>query len=181
MSHLPIWLLGQVPTAVCDEAVAGFMQLPVRDAAMGTQGENIAHAQRNTDVRFAPAGHWFGGIMYEHALKANQDNKWDFLIDSHENVQVASYGPDQHYDWHIDTFPLTGNPLDRKITTVCLLNDTTEFDGGEFQIRMYEEYVAPLSKGTIIAFPSFLEHRVTPVTAGVRVSATIWLNGPRFR
>jgi PKHD-type hydroxylase len=62
-----------------------------------------------------------------------------------------------------------------------LLNDPAEFTGGEFQIRLYSEYTAPLVKGSVIAFPSFLEHRVVPVTSGVRKSATMWLRGPRFR
>jgi predicted 2-oxoglutarate/Fe(II)-dependent dioxygenase YbiX len=38
-----------------------------------------------------------------------------------------------------------------------------------------------MSHGTIIAFPPILEHRVIPVTSGVRYSATMWFNGPRFR
>jgi PKHD-type hydroxylase len=94
-------------------------------------------------------------------------------------VQFAEYGPEQHYAWHTDTFALAGKPTDRKITIVCLLND--EFEGGQFQVRLYNDYTAPLEKGTIIAFPSILEHRVIPVTSGIRYSATMWFSGPRFR
>lgn len=179
--HLPIWLLGQVPIKVCDAAVSEFSIIKPRDAAMGTNGENIEHSQRNTTVRFTTDNHWFGGIMYEHALKANRDNSWNYDINFHEAVQYAEYGLEQHYDWHTDTFTLSRNEYDRKITAVCLMNDVSEFEGGEFQIKLYQEYIAPLQKGTIIAFPSILEHRVTPVTKGVRASATIWLNGPRFK
>jgi len=181
MSHLPIWLLGQVPAEVCDAAVREFQLIESRDATMGTDGEKKEHTQRNTIVRFAPEAHWFGGVMYEHALKANHDNGWNYEIDSHEAVQYAEYGTDQHYDWHTDTFTLAGNPRDRKVTAVCLMNDPSEFEGGEFQIRLYQDYIAPLQKGTIIAFPSILFHRVTPVISGTRISSTIWLNGPRFR
>jgi len=49
------------------------------------------------------------------------------------------------------------------------------------KVRLYNNYTAPLEKGTIIAFPSILEHRVIPVTSSIRYSATMWFNGPRFR
>jgi PKHD-type hydroxylase len=62
---------------------------------------------------------------------------------------------------------------------VCLLNDG--FEGGEFEVRLYNDYKAPLVKGTMIAFPSILEHRVLPVLSGLRYSATMWFSGPRFR
>jgi PKHD-type hydroxylase len=64
---------------------------------------------------------------------------------------------------------------------VALLNDTSEWEGGELQLRLYDEYKVPLEKGTVVAFPSILEHRVTPVLKGFRYTATIWFNGPRFR
>lgn len=179
--HLPIWLLGQVPTEVCDAAIRDLSLIEPYDATMGTEGEKKELSQRNTAVRFAPDGHWFGGIMYEHALKANRDNGWNYEIDYHEAIQYAEYGPEQHYDWHTDTFTLSGSPYDRKVTAVCLMNDPSEFEGGNFEMRLYQDYVAPLQKGTIIAFPSILYHRVTPVTSGIRISSTIWLNGPRFK
>lgn len=179
--HLPIWLLGNVPTEVCDAAAREFELIPFKDAAMGISGENVTHSYRDTSVRFAPTGHWFGGILFEHAMKANRECGWDYDITHHEDTQYAEYGVNQHYNWHTDTFPLSGQPFERKLTAVCLMNDPSEFEGGEFQMKLYSEYTAPLSKGTVIAFPSFLEHRVTPVTSGKRNSATIWLNGPRFR
>jgi len=181
MTHLPIWLLGKIPLDVCDAASREFELIESKDASMGLDGNQIEHKTRNTAVRFAPDGHWFGGILYEHAMKANRDNKWDYEIDFHEAVQYAEYGPEQHYHWHTDTFTLCGAPFDRKVTAVCLMNDPSEFEGGEFQIQLYQDYTAPLEKGTVIAFPSILNHRVTPVTSGIRKSATIWLNGPRFK
>jgi PKHD-type hydroxylase len=61
------------------------------------------------------------------------------------------------------------------------LNDPKEFLGGEFKVRLYQEYIAPLQKGSVVAFPSILGHCVTPVISGVRYSATMWLNGEKFR
>lgn len=179
--HLPIWLLGKVHTEICDIAVKDFDTLQTQSAAMGESGENIEQSYRDTSICFANPDHWLGGILYEHAVKANITNKWDYEISFHENVQYAKYGINQHYNWHVDNFPLSGKPFERKITAICLLNDPSEFEGGEFQVKLYQEYVAPLEKGSIIAFPSMLEHRVTPVTSGLRMSATLWAGGKRCR
>lgn len=181
MAHQPIWYLGNVPVEVCDQAVAEFSALLVRDASMGIDGAEFNHSHRNTAIRFAESDHWFNKPLQTAASLGNHACGWDFDITDNENIQFAEYGPEQHYNWHVDTFPLSGQALDRKITVVCLLNDPSEFTGGEFQIRLYSEYTAPLVKGSVIAFPSFLEHRVVPVASGVRKSATMWFRGPRFR
>ena len=38
-----------------------------------------------------------------------------------------------------------------------------------------------MKKGAVIAFPSFWEHRVTPVTKGKRMSLIAWFVGAKFR
>lgn len=181
MSHLPIWYLTKIDPEICDKVVAELSAIPARNASMGVDGEEFDTKYRNTTVRFADQGYWFEKIMVEATLTGNQVCKWDFDATYNEAIQYAEYGPEQHYNWHVDTFPLSGRPHDRKLTAVCLLNDPSEFTGGEFQVRLYSEYTAPLEKGTIISFPSPLEHRVVPVLSGLRKTATIWLNGPRFR
>lgn len=179
--HLPLWYMGQLPVEVCDLAMAEYMAIPPRDATMGANGEEISHLNRNTTVRFAQPDHWFGNMMRGYGHKANKECGWDYDITDHEAVQFAHYGVGQHYGWHVDNFPLAGLPVDRKVSVVCLMSDPSEFEAGELQLRLYSEYTAPLVKGSVIAFPSVIEHRVTPVTAGLRASATMWLNGPRFR
>jgi len=181
MSHLPIWFLGSLPQETCDRLIVELSCLPAQDATMGVNGSELAHAHRNTEVRFADKDYWFGATLESFVREANRTCKWDYDITGNEAVQFAKYGPEQHYNWHVDNFPLCGRDTDRKITVVCLLNDPAEFTGGDFQIRLYSEYTAPLVRGSMIAFPSILEHRVVPVLSGARYSATMWFNGPRFR
>jgi PKHD-type hydroxylase len=77
---------------------------------------------------------------------------------------------------------LSEQPIDRKITVVCLLNNIQEFRGGEFEMKFKSELYCPaLKKGSVIAFPSFISHRVAPVMQGARYTATLWLTGPKFR
>jgi PKHD-type hydroxylase len=37
------------------------------------------------------------------------------------------------------------------------------------------------ARGTLVAFPSYLLHRVTPITSGTRKSLVAWVSGPVFR
>jgi PKHD-type hydroxylase len=179
MSHLPLWCLGKIDGDICNQIIAEMSGIEARDASMGLNGAEKNSAFRSTKVRFGVENYWLNDQFESFAIHANKECKWEYHVTGRENIQFAEYGPEQHYAWHTDTFALSGKPTDRKITVVCLLND--EFEGGEFQVRLYNDYTAPLEKGTIIAFPSILEHRVVPVISGVRYSATMWLNGPRFR
>jgi PKHD-type hydroxylase len=61
------------------------------------------------------------------------------------------------------------------------MSDPEDFEGGELQVRLYGDFTPPMKKGTVIAFPSILQHQVTPVTKGVRYTATMWISGPRFK
>ena len=181
MSHLPLWYMGEIPTVMCDKMLEEFAESELKSGSMGAEGESSDLNQRNTSVTFTEFDHWFATLLEAHAYAANSECKWDYEINQRESVQVAKYGVDQHYGWHVDVFPLAGNPIDRKITVVCLLNDPTEYEGGELQLRLYQEYTAPLKKGSLIAFPSIIEQRVTPVLKGTRYSATLWTAGPRFK
>lgn len=180
MSHLPLWFLGKVDGKMCDQVLEELLSQNMKDASMGEDGSMVDHSHRNTSVIFAPFDHWFSQVMELHAFKANHECKWEYEINQREAMQVAKYEVDQHYGWHVDNFPLAGKPVDRKITVVCKLNDPAEYEGGELQLRLYQEYTAPLEKGTLIAFPSIIEHRVLPVMSGIRYSAVMWLTGPRF-
>jgi len=181
MTHLPIWYLQTINPEDCDKAIEELGKFESKDATMGVDGEAKSHQHRNTSVVFAPYDYWLADKMTAVAHEANAACGWDYLVEGREAIQFARYGEGQHYHWHVDTFTLAGRPTDRKITCVALLNDVSEWEGGELQLRLYQEYKAPLEKGTVIAFPSILEHRVTPVLKGFRYTATIWFNGPRFR
>ena len=170
-------MIAEIPAELCDIAVDAFVKEEPIDAGVH-EGAVVEHRVRNTTIRFIPDAHWMTGVLNHVGRQANMFHGWNFNIDSSQLIQFATYEPGQHYDWHIDTFILSGQPIDRKISVVCLLNDPQEFEGGVFEFR---DGTVPLKKGSIIVFPSFHEHRVTPVTSGIRKSATLWLTGPAFR
>jgi len=178
MSHLPIWYKKQLDDEICERIITELSVVPLKEGTIA-DGTHTNQEIRKTNVCFAPQGYWLENIFESFALEANKTCGWEYHITSAERVQFAEYGVSSHYRWHTDTFTLCGNPQDRKISVVCLLNDA--FEGGEFEMRFHSEYAANLKKGTMIAFPSILDHRVAPVTSGIRHSATMWFSGPRFR
>jgi PKHD-type hydroxylase len=181
MTHLPIWYMGQIPTDVCDAAINEFMLIEPQKATMGSDGQYQNTSYRDTVLRFGPDNHWFSGIMYQHGIAANKATGWDYELTGHENIQFGSYGPKGHYGWHMDTFLLSGLPIERKVSVICLMSDPEEYEGGDLQIQLYQDYKVEMQKGQMIAFPSVLQHRVLPIISGLRNSAVIWLNGPRMK
>jgi PKHD-type hydroxylase len=82
----------------------------------------------------------------------------------------------------------------RKLSMTCQLTDGSEYEGGEleFDFRNYNPHMRDeskhriqckeiLPKGSIIVFPSFVWHRVKPVTKGVRYSLVVWNLGYPFK
>ena len=58
------------------------------------------------------------------------------------------------------------------------LSDPADYDGGELELKnSTRTLVAPRAQGTLIVFPSFLLHRVAPVTRGTRRSLVGWASG----
>jgi PKHD-type hydroxylase len=67
----------------------------------------------------------------------------------------------------------------RKISASLLLNDESEYEGGDLVVL--DEIIKTKKQGTIIVFPSFMAHQVTPITRGVRYSAVCWMGGPKWK
>tara|TARA_B100000900_G_scaffold332527_1_gene293415 strand:+ start:2116 stop:2790 length:675 start_codon:yes stop_codon:yes gene_type:complete len=135
--------------------------------------------------------------------EANHKANWNFDWDWTEPAQFTKYDVGQHYGWHADGHhkPYEGksrgvNELGkiRKLSVTVSLTDPSEYDGGnlEFSFRNNKDYdtnpgsaihscleIRP--KGSIVVFPSFVWHRVTPVTRGTRYSLVLWNLGYPFR
>ena len=61
------------------------------------------------------------------------------------------------------------------------LTDPAEYDGGQLQLNNGHDMDTEQIRGRLFAFPSFMLHRVTPVTRGTRCSLVSWIGGPQFR
>jgi len=123
---------------------------------------------------------WLYNKITEYAKTANKE-MWNFDIwGYHDQLQYTTYyGDGGHYDWHADLGPGISN---RKLSVVLQLSDPGEYEGGELQMNVGSTILTvPKELGLICFFPSFLLHRVTPLTSGVRKSLVTWLCGANLR
>lgn len=119
------------------------------------------------------------GGMIEEANNA----LWKFnLYSMDEQIQYTEYYQDGgHYDYHLDVGG--GYPLNqRKISITVQLTGADEYEGGNFEIlRGKNPESLPKIKGCVLVFPSYLMHRVTPVTSGTRRSLVLWVGGDSYK
>ncbi len=105
---------------------------------------------------------------------------WKMQIDAISSVQFTEYTKEQHYDWHMDTAGL-GSDM-RKVSVIVQLTNPDEYKGGDFQFRHHggdiEDVPVLRKRGTVLVFPSWIEHRVTPITKGKRQTLVAWMSGP---
>jgi len=144
---------------------------------------------------------WIYKELHPYVHEANRAAGWNFDWERSESCQFTKYKLNQYYDWHCDSWD---KPYDkpntpehgkiRKLSMTCQLTDGIEYKGGEleFDFKNYEPHMRDesrhrvqckeiLPKGSIIVFPSFVWHRVKPVTAGVRYSLVVWHLGRPFK
>ena len=117
-----------------------------------------------------------GCVIQSYIVEANK--YWGYNIQRLEKVQMSQYGLGGHYDWHMDSKAPVNNEQ-RKLSISILLNDN--FEGGKLEIESNKDENVLKCQGDIVVFPSFLQHRVLPVTDGTRYTAVSWAYGPTFR
>ena len=126
--------------------------------------------------------------IYDRLAFIARQLNWQFYqFDLHgfcEDFQYTVYhGVEEgggHYSWHQDCGGKTIAP--RKLSIVMQLSDPAEYEGGELQIMSgAEPLVVDKAMGKTVVFPSYMLHRVTPVTKGVRRSLVAWITGPSFK
>ena len=99
-----------------------------------------------------------------------------------ERLQYTVYEQAEggHYDWHVDHGASTPQP--RKLSLSLQLTDPAQYVGCDLEMSYGDGATpAPRERGTLIAFPSYVLHRVSPIASGTRKSLVIWVSGPDFR
>lgn len=134
-------------------------------------------------IPFQDKYRWLYEKLGKMIVEAN-DVIWQFdLRPLDEHIQYTEYHNDGgHYGFHLDVGP--GYPLNqRKISITVQLSDGSEYEGGDFQILRGdgEPENLPKKKGAVLVFPSYILHRVTPVTKGTRKSLVLWVGGDSYR
>ena len=150
--------------------------------------------QRISDVAWV-TDQWVYDTIWPYMQEANQKAGWGYQIKAAESMQITRYRKGGFYKFHQDGngdhLSAYNNPQNafmhghvRKLSMTTLLSDS--YEGGEFQFTSYAKERCKISTpefnavGSIIVFPSSMEHRVGSVTKGMRYSLVTWFVGPPF-
>jgi PKHD-type hydroxylase len=193
-----------IPERICDDIIRYGQQQNKTVALTGSADkdkitkEELKNIQkkRKSDIVWM-SDRWIYREIQPYIDQANASANWNFQWDWSEACQFTEYKKGQFYDWHCDSHEEPYNNPDninihgkqRKLSMTISLSDPNEYEGGdlEFDFRDTEKGSQPRvceeirAKGSVIVFPSFVWHRVTPVTKGIRHSLVCWNLGYPFK
>ena len=158
----------------------------------GKKGDFKPDSKVRISEVFWSTDQWIYDLTWPYMLEANKKAGWNLNIKAAESMQITRYKKGGFYSFHkdgqADHLSVYDNPSNpfmhgrvRKISMSIILNDN--FEGGAFEFASYGKEdctITPIEAeaGDIIFFCSGMEHRVAPVTKGVRYSLVNWFVGP---
>lgn len=170
----------------------------IKGTTIGKDGdEEKTNPARNSTIAWANPdkdNHWiFDRFLF--VIERLNERFYEFDLNGFESFQYTIYEAKedeqpQKYDSHMDTILGTDKPISmietRKLSLSLILSDPSEYEGGEFYIQTGspdEDKLLKMDqvKGRVLAFPSFMIHKVAPVTKGIRRSIVVWVDGPKFK
>lgn len=187
------WYKSGLTTEEVDKVLKLVSDLPESKRA-NTIGSEDGGGIRSSMIKWIPYNDpnftWLYERLMNLSIKANEA-LWRFDLRSClEQIQYTEYYASEngHYDWHQD-LGVGALPSKRKVSITIQMSDGDEYEGGELMIctgsngdgELSNTRVCPRGKGVGVLFPSYMMHRVTPVTSGVRKSLVLWVGGGHFR
>ena len=194
-----------IPIKICDEILKYGQSLEKETGITGADRKRNEHPtaeelkniqkKRKSDIVWL-SERWIYKEIQPYIHLANANAGWNFQWDFTESCQFTEYKKGQFYDWHCDSNEVpydrpeepNSNGKIRKLSMTLCLTEQDEYEGGELEFafhdfdgnkqpRICEEIK---QKGSIIVFPSFVWHRVKPVTKGMRHSLVCWNLGQPY-
>ncbi len=124
---------------------------------------------------------WLYERIWEVAQEINRRGLGIDISGVEGHIQLARYDSSDQgfYDWHTDFAGF--RPL-RKISISIQLSRSEDYEGGDLELfTLNRPQRVERARGALIAFPSFVLHRVAPVVRGTRWSLVAWVLGARWR
>jgi PKHD-type hydroxylase len=165
------------------------IQQTEKATVVGTNDISETEKIRKSKVKFHSKNEqnaWFFNRVNQ-ITQAINESYYNYNLNGYSDFQYTEYHGNEsgEYTWHMDM--LHGQNkfhMTRKLSLVlCLSDPERDFVGGEFQINsgnQDEPETILMKKGRMIFFPSYIIHRVKPVTKGIRKTIVIWITGPKF-
>jgi PKHD-type hydroxylase len=180
-----IWPAALGP-AECDHIVERALLYPEQSATVGF-GETVRanEGYRSSVIRWLDV-HGERAIVDRLMHYVQSSNRTNFGVDiaAPYELQFTEYHgvAAGKYDWHQDVWLDSPRAYDRKLSLVLQLSDPADYEGGAFEFfGLQQPGETFVGRGSLLIFPSFLQHRVLPVTSGLRRSLVSWVEGPRWR
>jgi len=158
--------------------------LPEQDASIG----DAVNRAINSEIRISKLSWINYQEEHKHLFdflidKIDRINYWHygFKLDGMESLQYTRYPLNGHYEFHNDIV-INKTPHCRKLSIVLSLTGPDDYEGGDFNLMPNGTSPTKLrfGKGDLIAFPSWVPHKVEPVTSGQRITLVAWACGPKF-
>tara|TARA_R110002110_G_scaffold397423_2_gene612737 strand:- start:98 stop:673 length:576 start_codon:yes stop_codon:yes gene_type:complete len=119
---------------------------------------------------------WVDELIINYAIEANKTFNYNIsgLLERPQLLRYAA--PSSGYDWHVDIG--NGDASNRKISLTIILQ--SNYEGGEFCCFSEGKTELSLEPLEVIAFSSFLSHKINPIIRGERWSLVAWISGSSF-
>jgi len=142
--------------------------------------KSIRHVQIN-ELPNIEEYRWIYKKIADAVMVANNEH-FDFeIMGIQHSLQLLKYDSTDsiaHYDWHSDSG--TNESSTRKISVSVQLSDPNDYEGGLLEVNNYgDKIIGTKEQGSVHLFPSYLVHRVTPITKGIRYALVVWIHGTR--
>ncbi len=175
------WQMWRGEEGFSKEQVEAIISAGVKNQPDKATTFNAQNDARSSRVSWVNNETWIRMALYEYIKIANR-NAFNVRVENYADLQYTEYHASEegHYDWHTDVFWGETKPFDRKLSITVQLSDPTDYEGGDFEFSEVETPANSKQKGTVLIFPSYLSHRVLPITSGVRRSLVAWFEGPRW-
>jgi PKHD-type hydroxylase len=172
----------------CDEIVRSAERQTPKEARIGSAGAGAVKAKvRSVLEQVLPVdpANGFPVVRILGEICRMNSGLWYFELTGFvpdDPPQLLTYrgGTGDHYDWHIDIG--MENTASRKLGFTVQLSASSEYDGGDLEFHSVQvDREAFRRKGTMLVFPTYWLHRVSPLTRGTRRVIVGWVHGPSFR
>lgn len=189
MELRPLWQMWEqaIPHEVIDEFSMKFRSVSSIDGHTGHVSDHeVRDNIRGATVKLVDNIPGVESLILPFINDANE-NAFQFDIEKIETVRYTAYSEGDYAaaskDWHTDINFVHGFPFDRKLTVHVQMSDFHESQGGDFEFKWAENPStdALSKKGTVLVFPSYLDHRISKVTSGSNRNITAWVQGPNWR
>jgi len=175
-----------VKESVCDEIIDLIKCSKKTKATLA--GVKSDYKQRRGQVIWKKP-QMFHDLILPYFDKANQKGGYRYQFDMFEDIQLAQYNKNDHFNWHEDTLtePFDNGKI-RKLSMSINLSSKQDYVGGDFIFRTLQrgkvvdfKPIKFKNKGSVVVFPSPTMHTVKPVKKGTRYALVAWALGDPFK